>query len=71
MVIGVPKEIKNSENRVALVPSGVEALTSREANRVLVEVRRREWERVFRTRTYHGRRRGDKRRGMKFGGART
>ncbi|MEC9488078.1 MAG: alanine dehydrogenase [Halanaerobium sp.] len=29
MIIGVPKEIKNSENRVAITPSGVEALTSR------------------------------------------
>ena len=25
MIIGVPKEIKNSENRVAVVPSGVKA----------------------------------------------
>ncbi len=36
MIVGVPKEIKNSENRVALVPSGVEALTSR-GHQVLVE----------------------------------
>ncbi|MGM0410575.1 MAG: alanine dehydrogenase [Bacillota bacterium] len=28
MIIGVPKEIKNNENRVAIVPSGVEALTN-------------------------------------------
>lgn len=28
MIIGVPKEIKNNENRVALVPSGVKALKS-------------------------------------------
>ncbi len=27
MIIGVPKEIKNSENRVAIVPSGVKAFT--------------------------------------------
>ncbi len=28
MIIGVPKEIKNNENRVGIVPSGVEALTN-------------------------------------------
>ena len=28
MVIGIPKEIKNNENRVSLTPSGVHALTS-------------------------------------------
>ena len=28
MIIGVPKEIKTNENRVALVPAGCEALTS-------------------------------------------
>lgn len=28
MIIGVPKEIKNNENRIAIVPSGVEALTN-------------------------------------------
>ncbi len=26
MIIGVPKEIKNNENRVGLVPSGVKSL---------------------------------------------
>ncbi|MBP2671389.1 MAG: alanine dehydrogenase, partial [candidate division NC10 bacterium] len=26
MIIGVPKEIKNNENRVALTPAGAEAL---------------------------------------------
>src|SRR4051812_773291 len=26
MIVGVPKEIKNNENRVGLVPSGVKAL---------------------------------------------
>lgn len=36
MVVGVPKEIKPDENRVALVPAGAEALT-REGHRVLVE----------------------------------
>ena len=29
MIIGVPKEIKNNENRVALTPAGASALTSR------------------------------------------
>jgi alanine dehydrogenase len=29
MIIGVPKEIKTNENRVALVPAGVEAFTTR------------------------------------------
>ncbi|MEO0898881.1 MAG: alanine dehydrogenase [Bacteroidota bacterium] len=29
MIIGVPKEIKNNENRVALTPAGVKALVSR------------------------------------------
>jgi alanine dehydrogenase len=28
MRIGVPKEIKTNENRVALVPAGAEALTA-------------------------------------------
>ena len=27
MLIGVPKEIKTNENRIALVPDGAEALT--------------------------------------------
>ncbi|MCC6277245.1 MAG: alanine dehydrogenase [Oligoflexia bacterium] len=36
MIIGVPKEIKTSENRVGLVESGVRAL-SREGHKVLVE----------------------------------
>ena len=36
MIIGVPKEIKNRENRVGLVPAGVRALTAR-GHRVLVE----------------------------------
>ena len=29
MIIGVPKEIKNNENRVAATPSGVAELTKR------------------------------------------
>lgn len=36
MVIGVPKEIKTAENRVALVPAGAETL-ARSGHRVLVE----------------------------------
>ena len=36
MVIGVPKEIKTAENRVALVPGGAEALVAA-GHRVLVE----------------------------------
>jgi alanine dehydrogenase len=36
MIIGVPKEIKTNENRVALVPGGAEALTS-DGHTVLVE----------------------------------
>jgi alanine dehydrogenase len=36
MVIGVPREIKNNENRVSLVPAGVRAL-SEEGHAVLVE----------------------------------
>ena len=36
MIIGVPKEIKNSENRVGLTPAGAEALT-KAGHKVLVE----------------------------------
>lgn len=36
MIIGVPKEIKTNENRVALVPAGAEVLTSH-GHKVLVE----------------------------------
>lgn len=36
MIIGVPKEIKNNENRVALVPAGVHALVAK-GHKVLVE----------------------------------
>ena len=36
MIIGVPKEIKNNENRVALVPAGARALVEK-GHRVLVE----------------------------------
>ncbi|GAB6139046.1 alanine dehydrogenase [Halanaerobaculum tunisiense] len=36
MIIGVPKEIKNNENRVAITPAGVEALTN-EGHRVVIE----------------------------------
>ncbi|MFW5786997.1 MAG: alanine dehydrogenase [Halanaerobiales bacterium] len=36
MIVGVPKEIKNNENRVAITPAGVEALT-REGHKVIIE----------------------------------
>ncbi|CAM4521338.1 alanine dehydrogenase [Paenibacillus typhae] len=36
MIIGVPKEIKNNENRVALTPAGVEALC-KAGHKVLIE----------------------------------
>jgi len=36
MIIGVPKEIKTNENRVALVPAGAESLTA-QGHTVLVE----------------------------------
>ena len=36
MKIGVLKEIKNNENRVAMTPAGVDALT-RDGHKVLVE----------------------------------
>lgn len=36
MIIGVPKEIKNNENRVAITPAGVVSLIT-EGHQVLVE----------------------------------
>ena len=36
MIIGVPREIKSQENRIALTPFGVEHLTSR-GHKVLLE----------------------------------
>ena len=36
MLIGIPKEIKNNETRVALTPAGVHSLISR-GQRVLIE----------------------------------
>ena len=36
MIIGIPKEIKNNENRVALTPAGVQSLVGR-GHRVLIE----------------------------------
>lgn len=36
MLIGIPKEIKNNENRVALTPAGIHSLVSR-GHRVLIE----------------------------------
>ena len=38
MIIGIPKEIKNNENRVALPPSGVFGLTNL-GHKVLVETK--------------------------------
>lgn len=38
MIIGVPKEIKNNENRVALTPAGVSALVSR-GHKVFVQAK--------------------------------
>lgn len=38
MIIGVPKEIKNNENRVGLTPGGVQALVSR-GHKLLVETK--------------------------------
>jgi alanine dehydrogenase len=37
MIIGVPKEIKTAENRVALVPAGVESMVQRGRHTVYVE----------------------------------
>ena len=37
MIIGVPREIKTAEHRVALVPSGVENLVQRGSHSVLIE----------------------------------
>ena len=36
MIIGVPKEIKTAENRIALVPAGAEALAA-QGHTVLIE----------------------------------
>jgi alanine dehydrogenase len=36
MIIGVPKEIKNNENRIAITPSGVEALTN-DGHKVIIQ----------------------------------
>ncbi|MBF0814181.1 alanine dehydrogenase, partial [Staphylococcus saprophyticus] len=36
MIIGIPKEIKNNENRVSLSPSGVHALVE-QGHTVIVE----------------------------------
>ena len=38
MLIGIPKEIKNNENRVALTPAGVHSLVGR-GHRVLIETK--------------------------------
>ena len=36
MIVGIPKEIKNNENRVAITPAGVKAF-SQTGNQVLVQ----------------------------------
>ena len=36
MIIGIPKEIKNNENRVAMTPAGVQEMTRR-GNKVYVQ----------------------------------
>lgn len=36
MIIGIPKEIKNSENRVAITPAGVQAFVH-DGHKVLIE----------------------------------
>lgn len=36
MIVGTPKEIKNQEYRVGLIPAGAQAMTSR-GHRVLVQ----------------------------------
>ncbi|HSC71935.1 MAG TPA: alanine dehydrogenase, partial [Candidatus Methylomirabilis sp.] len=36
MIVGVPKEIKDNENRVAAIPAGVQALVAR-GHKVLVQ----------------------------------
>jgi alanine dehydrogenase len=36
MIVGIPKEIKNNENRVAITPAGVQALVNR-GHVVLIE----------------------------------
>ena len=36
MLIGIPKEMKNNENRVALTPAGVHSLVGR-GHRVLID----------------------------------
>ena len=36
MIIGVPKEIKNNENRVGMTPAGVAELVKREIGRAHV-----------------------------------
>ena len=38
MLIGIPKEIKNNENRVALTPAGVQSLVAK-GHEVLIETK--------------------------------
>ncbi|MFR3178639.1 MAG: hypothetical protein ACLTM7_04565 [Streptococcus sp.] len=42
MLIGIPKEIKNNENRVALTPAGVQSLVAK-GHVVLIETNCRPW----------------------------
>ena len=58
MKIGVPKEIKTNENRIALVPAGAEALVAA-GHTVLVENGARRGQRLS-GRGLHGRRRDDR-----------
>ena len=58
MKIGVPKEIKTNENRIALVPAGAEALVAA-GHYVLIETGRGRGQRLLR-RGLHGRRRADR-----------
>ena len=43
MKIGVPKEIKTNENRIALVPAGAESLVAA-GHTVLIETGGRAWQ---------------------------
>ena len=55
MKIGVPKEIKTNENRIALVPAGAEALVAA-GHTVLIETGRWRWAAVSPTRIHRCRR---------------
>ena len=55
MLIGVPKEIKTNENRIALVPAGAEALVAA-GHTVFIEAGRGARQRLSRRRVHGGRR---------------